>query len=173
MNIRQANLTDSEQIAQIYNFYIINTHHTFETEAITAEEMRNRIREILDNSPILIAETDGEIFGYAYAAPYKTRQAYRFSVEVSVYVKENAKQSGIGKMLYEKLFKELAETETHAIIAGIALPNEASIKLHENFGFEKVAHFSEVGYKFGEWIDVGYWERLNDFSPQNQGVSFK
>lgn len=71
-------------------------------------------------------------------------------------------------MLYKKLFEELAETNVHAIIAGIALPNEASVKLHENFGFEKIAHFREVGFKFGKWIDVGYWEKLNDFSPQSR-----
>lgn len=160
MNIRQANLKDAEQIAEIYNFYVLNTHHTFETEAITMEEMQKRIGEISANYPFLIAETDGEISGYAYAARYKPRQAYRFSVEVSVYIKTDLKQKGIGKMLYKKLFADLAETETHAIIAGIALPNEASIKFHENFGFEKVAHFREVGFKSGKWIDVGYWELL-------------
>lgn len=162
MNIRQVNLNDADQIAEIYNFYVLNTHHTFETEAITAAEMRKRIGEISNNYPFLIAETGGEIFGYAYAALYKPRRAYRFSVEVSVYVKADAKQKGIGKMLYKKLFAELNETETHAIIAGIALPNDASIKLHENFGFEKIAHFREVGFKSGKWIDVGYWEAKNE-----------
>ena len=169
MNIRKANPNDAEQIAEIYNFYVLNTHHTFETEAITTEEMQKRIGEISNNYPFLIAEIGGEIFGYAYAALYKPRQAYRFSVEVSVYVKPDAKGKGIGKMLYEKLFDELAKTKTHAIIAGISLPNEASIKLHENFGFEKIAHFREVGFKFGKWIDVGYWEKMNDFSPQRRG----
>ncbi len=158
MIIRSVKSDDSEQIAEIYNFYILNSHHTFETEAITADEMRKRIAEISQNYPYLVAEDHGEIFGYAYAALYKPRRAYRFSVEVSVYVKSDLKQKGIGKMLYQKLFKELAETETHAIIVGIALPNEASIKLHEHFGFEKIAHFREVGFKFGKWIDVGYWE---------------
>ncbi len=161
MKIRQVNPKDAEQIAEIYNFYVLNSHHTFETEAITADEMQKRIGEISKNYPYLVAEETGEIFGYAYAALYKPRQAYKFSVEVSVYVKSDSKQYGIGKMLYEKLFEKLAKTETHAIIAGIALPNEASIKLHENFGFEKVAHFREVGFKFGKWIDVGYWEKIN------------
>lgn len=164
MNICQVNLNDAGQIAKIYNFYVLNTHHTFETEAITADEMRKRIGEISNNYPFLVAEEDGEILGYAYAALYKPRQAYRFSVEVSVYIKPETKGKGIGKMLYEKLFEELSKTETHAIIAGISLPNEASIKLHEKFGFEKIAHFREVGFKFGKWIDVGYWERLNEFS---------
>lgn len=162
MNIRQVNLKDAEQIAEIYNFYVLNTHHTFETEAITADEMQKRIGEISNHYPFLIAETDGDVFGYAYAALYKPRQAYRFSVEVSVYVRANFKQKGIGKMLYAKLFEELAEMKVHAVIAGIALPNEASIKLHENFGFEKIAHFREVGFKFGKWIDVAYWERKNE-----------
>ena len=160
MKIRRIRIEDAEKIAEIYNFYVLNTHHTFETEAVTTDEMQKRIAEVAENYPFLIAETDGKIFGYAYAVRYKPRQAYRFSVEVSVYVKPNAKRKGIGRLLYERLFEKLDETEIHAIIAGIALPNKASIKLHENFGFEKIAHFREVGFKFGKWIDVGYWERL-------------
>lgn len=169
MNIRQAAAHDAGQIAAIYNFYVLNTHHTFETEAITADEMRKRIGGISDNYPFLVAEAKSEISGYAYATLYKTRQAYRFSVEVSVYVKPETIGKGIGKMLYEKLFEALADTETHAIIAGIALPNEASIKLHEKFGFEKIAHFREVGFKFGKWIDVGYWQREEEGEKGKKG----
>ena len=92
---------------------------------------------------------------------YEPRSAYKNSVEVSLYVKNNSKQKGIGTKLYERLFDELSKTDVHAIIAGISLPNEASIKLHEKFGMEKVAHFREVGFKLGRWIDVGYWELIN------------
>ena len=153
-------MVDSEQIAEIYNFYIQNTHHTFETERINPVEMQKRINQIIENYPFLVCEENQEIFGYAFATQYKSRCAYKNSAEVSVYIKNGLKQKGIGTKLYEKLFEELSKTEVHAIIAGIALPNEASIKLHEKFGFEKVAHFREVGFKFERWIDVGYWELL-------------
>lgn len=163
MNIRTATLSDAAQIAEIYNYYIKNTHQTFETEALTAEDMRARIADVIEDYPYLVAEEDGEIYGYAYAAQFKLRRAYEFSVEVSIYVKNDTKQRGIGTMLYEKLFAELKETDTHAIIAGISLPNDTSIRFHEKFGFEKVAHFKQVGYKLGRWVDVGFWELINTF----------
>ncbi len=163
MNIRRAKSDDAGQIAEIYNYYILNTHHTFETEPLTAEEMKERIDEICENYPYLVAEENGEILGYVYATQFKLRQAYKHSVEASIYVKNQAKQKGIGSKLYEKLLAELAETDVHAIIAGISLPNEASVKFHEKLGYEKVAHFKEVGYKLGRWVDVGFWEMLNRF----------
>jgi L-amino acid N-acyltransferase YncA len=161
MILRQANSADAAQLAEIYNFYIENSHATFETETINSNEMQRRIGEIIETYPYLIYEENGEILGYAYAARYKARSAYRHSVEISVYIRHGANGKGIGVSLYEKLFEELSQTGVHAIIAGISLPNEASVKLHEKFGFEKVAHFREVGFKFGRWIDVGYWELIN------------
>ena len=161
MNIRTVNLNDAAQIAEIYNYYIQNTHHTFETEPLGVEEMQKRIGAVSEEYPYLVAEENGEIVGYAYAAQFKLRQAYAHSVEVSIYVRNEARQKGIGKALYAKLFDELAETSIHAIVAGIALPNDASVKFHERLGFEKVARFREIGYKLGRWIDVGYWEMLN------------
>jgi L-amino acid N-acyltransferase YncA len=163
MNIRSVNLNDAAQIAEIYNYYIKNTHQTFETEALSADEMQTRISEISEDYPYLVAEEDGEIYGYAYAAQFKMRQAYEFSAEVSIYVKNDAKQKGIGTRLYEKLFEELKETDIHALIAGISLPNDPSVKFHQKLGFSKVAHFREVGYKLGRWVDVGYWELINTF----------
>ncbi len=123
--------------------------------------MQSRIKMIIKNYPYLVCEENDDIIGYAYAAQYKPRSAYKHSVEVSVYVKSNLKRKGIGKILYERLFDELSKTDIHAIIAGIALPNQASTKLHENFGFKKIAHFREVGWKFNKWIDVAYWKLLN------------
>lgn len=161
MSLRPVKPEDAAQIAGIYNYYIKNTHHTFETEPLSVEEMRERIGEISGTYPYLVFEEDGEILGYAYAAQFKLRQAYAYSAEVSIYVKSEAKQRKIGTQLYVKLFDELAETNVHAIFAGIALPNDASIIFHERLGFEKVAHFKEVGYKLGRWIDVGYWEMIN------------
>ena len=156
MNIRKVELTDAAQIAEIYNYYIKNTIITFETEALRAEEMSERIAENVENYPYLVAEHEGEIQGYVYAAQFKLRQAYKHSVEASIYVRNQAKQKGIGSALYEVFLEELQETDVHAIMAGISLPNEASVKFHEKLGYEKVAHFKEVGYKLGRWVDVGF-----------------
>jgi phosphinothricin acetyltransferase len=161
MNIRSVKLEDAAQIAEIYNYYIQSTHHTFETEPLSVDEMRRRISEIIEEYPYLVAEEDGEIFGYAYCDRFRLRQAYEFSVEVSIYVKNSAKQKGIGTLLYETLFDELAETNVHIIVAGISLPNDNSVRFHEKLGFKKVAHFREIGYKLGRWIDVGYWQMTN------------
>lgn len=163
MNIRKVKLEDAEQIAGIYNYYIRNTHHTFETELLEAEVMRERIGEVNEDYPYLVAEDNGEICGYAFATQFKLRQAYAFSAEVSIYVKNDTKQRGVGTMLYEQLFDELKDSDVHAIVAGIALPNDGSVRFHEKLGFTKIAHFREIGYKLGRWIDVGYWELMNRF----------
>ena len=163
MEIRSVKLTDAEKIAEIYNYYILNTHHTFEIEPLSAEEMKRRVGEVSGEYPYLVAETDGEIQGYIYAAQFRLREAYKHSVEVSIYVRNQAKQKGIGSELYKRLLEELKETDIHTIIAGISQPNEASVKFHEKLGFEKVGHFREVGYKLGRWVDVGFWEMLNRF----------
>jgi L-amino acid N-acyltransferase YncA len=161
MSLRRVKPEDAAQIAEIYNYYIKNTHHTFETEPLSGAEMQKRIVETSEKYPYLVFEDNGEILGYAYAAQFKLRQAYEYAAEVSIYVKNDAKQQKIGTQLYVRLFDELAETNVHAILAGIALPNDASIVFHERLGFEKIAHFKEVGYKLGRWIDVGYWELIN------------
>ncbi|MEZ5428374.1 MAG: N-acetyltransferase family protein [Pyrinomonadaceae bacterium] len=158
MSVRFVRPEDAEQVARIYNYYVENGHQTFETAPVGAAEMGERISAISEKYPYLVFEENGEVLGYAYAALYKIRQAYRHSAEISVYVKWGVRSRGIGRRLYEKLFEELKETDIHAVIAGISLPNEASVRLHQSFGMEKVAHFREVGYKFGRWIDVGYWE---------------
>ena len=160
MKVRTAYLEDAAAIAAIYNFYVESSHSTFETETVNESEMRRRVSEILENYPFLVGEENGEIIGYAYASRYKTRAGYRHSVEISVYIKNGIEGKGIGTILYQNLFAELKAKPVHAIVAGIALPNEASIRLHEKFGFEKVAHFREVGFKHGRWIDVGYWEKI-------------
>lgn len=166
MNIRKAVAEqDAGAVAKVYNYYILNTHQTFETEALSEEQMRQRITEISKDYPFLVAEDDdGEVCGYAYATQFKLRQAYAYSAEVSIYVRSQSKQKGIGSKLYEKLFEQLSDTNIHAVVAGISLPNDASVLFHEKFGFKKVAHFREVGYKLGRWVDVGYWEKLNVFN---------
>ncbi len=161
MNIRPARPEDAEQLADIYNYYIKNTHHTFETEPLSADEMQMRVETVTQEFPFLVAEEYGTVHGYAYATQFRLRQEFEFTAEVAIYVRNEAKQKGIGTALYSQLFDLLAETDIHAIVAGIAFPNDSSIRFHEKLGFEKAAHFREVGYKLGRWVDVGYWELLN------------
>ncbi|MBX7172696.1 MAG: GNAT family N-acetyltransferase [Pyrinomonadaceae bacterium] len=161
MNIRPVTLEDAPQIAEIYNYYIINTHHTFETEPLSVEETEERIKKVTANYPYLVAEEEGEILGYAHAGRFKLRQAYEHSCEVIIYVKNEAKKRGVGSSLYMDLFDLLEQTDIHVMIAGIALPNDSSVKFHERLGFVKAAHFKEIGYKLGRWFDVGYWQLIN------------
>lgn len=161
MIIRKVKPEDAPQIAEIYNYYIKNTHHTFETELLNIEETEERLKKISTFYPYLVAEEDGEILGYAHAARFKLRQAYQHTAEVMIYVKNEAKKRGVGTNLYMDLFNLLEETDIHVMIAGIALPNDSSVKFHETLGFTKVAHFKEIGYKLGRWFDVGYWQLTN------------
>ncbi len=160
--IRSVTNEDATSIADIYNYYVTDTVITFETQAITAEDMLQRIVKIQsDNLPWLVAEDNkGKVIGYAYASKWRERFAYRFSVEVTVYLAPNSSGKGIGAKLYQALFAQLKQRSIHSVIGGITLPNQASIALHEKFGLEKVAHFKEVGYKFDQWLDVGYWQGM-------------
>lgn len=159
--IRNATQDDASGIAAIYNHYIANTAITFEEQAVTAAEMAGRVLELQAGGlSWLVAETDGRIVGYAYASKWRVRPAYRHSVEVSVYLNPQATSRGVGSRLYTELFRQLRAQSVHAVIGGIALPNEKSIALHEKFGMRKVAHFQEVGFKFNQWLDVGYWQLL-------------
>ncbi len=161
IKIRKVVPFDAEAIAQIYNHYISNTIITFEENPVLSAEILRRIQEIQSISlPWLIAEIDDEILGYAYASRWKERAAYRFSVETTVYVQPDCFKQGIGSCLYNQLIHSLRTKGAHAAMGGIALPNEPSVSLHEKLGFKKVAHFNEVGYKFNQWIDVGYWQHI-------------
>jgi phosphinothricin acetyltransferase len=157
--IRPATTQDAAALAAIYNHYIVNTVVTFEETPISAEDMKARLAEVAAaNLPWLVAEEGGKVVGYAYASKWKGRCAYRYSVESSAYLAPEAVSRGWGTKLYTALFAALREKSIHAVIGGIALPNPASVALHEKFGMQKVAHFSEVGYKFKQWVDVGYWQ---------------
>jgi phosphinothricin acetyltransferase len=166
MNIRDAKHDDAIDIAYVYNYYIATSHATFEIDPIDEAEMLRRIEDCwYAGYPFLVCEENSEIVGYAYGHRFKDRPAYAHSVEVSVYVRPGHTERNIGKLLYDALFVELRKGDFHAIIAGISLPNDASVRLHEKFGFEKIAQFREVGFKFDRWIDVGYWELVFDEKP--------
>ena len=148
LTIRTALLDDSPKIADIYNWYIENTTITFEEELITAGDMAQRIAVKDQTRPWFVLEDDGKLLGYAYAARWKDRSAYDLARETSIYLEPNSYGEGLGKKLYTHLIDALRDTEIHTLIAGIALPNQASIALHENLGFQKVGEFEEVGKKF-------------------------
>ena len=158
--IRSATSDDGAQICEIYNHYVLYTAVTFEEEAVTPEEMARRIGEIVPKLPWLVWEEDSRVLGYCYAKPWRPRFAYRYSVECTVYVHIDACGRGIGSQLYRELMSDLQERGFHAAIGGILVPNNASVALHETRGCEKVAHFRQVGWKFGKWHDVGYWELI-------------
>ena len=156
--IRKVEIEDAEAITAIYNYYIENTIITFEEELVSVEEMATRIGSISSHYPYLVFEDNGMVVGYAYASRWKARSAYRFSAEVTIYLHHELKGKGVGSNLFQAFLNEMRKTELHSLVGGIALPNDASVALHEKFGFTKIAHFEEIGFKFGRWIDVGYWE---------------
>jgi phosphinothricin acetyltransferase len=151
---------DAAAICDIYNYYVLNTIITFEESVVSEEEMQSRIIQNTKKHPWIVYEQNDKISGYAYASEWKSRCAYKHSVETTVYLHENAKGKGIGTILYKELISLLKNKNVHAVIGGIALPNEASVALHEKMSFKKIGQFREVGYKFDKWIDVGYWELI-------------
>jgi len=160
--IRSAEPDDASAICSIYNHYVEETTVTFEEQPVLEEEMRSRIADVASSLPWLVSEADGTLTGYAYASPWKSRCSYRFSVESTIYLAPQMARQGLGSQLYGALISDLRNRPIHAVIGAIALPNPASVALHEKLGFEKVAHFREVGWKFDQWIDVGYWELVLD-----------
>ena len=165
MNPIQANLvraaiaTDADAIARIYNYYVENTVITFEEEAVSAADMAARIAEAQGLSlPWLVAEVDGSVAGYAYARRWRPRSAYRYSAETTIYLARGYEGRSIGTTLYSALLPLLRERGIHVAIGGVALPNDASVALHEKLGFERVATFRQVGFKHDRWVDVAYWQ---------------
>ncbi len=157
--LRLAETHDAQAIARIFNHYVTSSTATFQEQTLSVDVMVNRIEAaIASNLPWFVYELNEKVVGYASAARWKERSAYRFTVEVSIYLDRDALGQKAGTMLYEALIDELKTRSYHSAIGVIALPNPASIALHEKLGFEKVAHFKETGYKFGRWIDVGYWQ---------------
>ena len=159
MLIRDVTLADATAIVEIYNYYIQSSHATFELETSTTIEMEQRLTEnIARGFPFLVAEMDDKLAAYAYARPFRPRAGYRFAAEIAAYVRPGFERRGLGQGLYRRLIPQLFNDGFHTLIATIALPNDASVFLHEKFGFKKAGHFREVGRKFERWIDVGYWQ---------------
>jgi L-amino acid N-acyltransferase YncA len=160
MTIRTATPDDAEAIHAIYAPIVRTTVISFELEPPTADEMRNRITTTLERFPWLVSEDEaGLVDGYVYASRHRDRAAYQWSIDVTAYVREDRRGRGIGKRLYPRLFELLAELGYFQAFAGIALPNAASVALHESVGFEHLGIYRDVGFKLGAWHDVGWWQR--------------
>jgi phosphinothricin acetyltransferase len=160
--IRFVTPSDPIAIAEIYNYYILNTTITFEVEPVSPEEIAGRIGKYSQIGPYLVYEDKGEVIGYAYVSRFRERKAYEHTVESTIYLRNGSGGKGVGFELYSELLSQVSP-KYHAITAGIALPNDASIRLHEKCGFKKIGRFSEVGRKFGKWIDVGFWQKVKMF----------
>lgn len=160
MIVRPANAADAAACRTIYAPYITDNWVSFEEQVPSEAEMAQRIADYSATHAWLIAELDGRVAGYAYGSSHRARGAYKTSCDVAVYVAPGHKGKGVGRKLYADLLPQLKERGLHAAFAGIALPNDASIGLHEACGFTPVGIYREVGWKMDEWRDVGWWQRL-------------
>ena len=153
-NIRKVEIADAKAIVDIYNYYVENTAISFETEALTVNEMAERIKDISNKFPYFVYEKDGKILGYCYAHQWKERAAYSKTLETTIYIDKDVRHQGLGRIMV-KLLIDLCRNEGYrALIACITQGNEASIKMHESLGFKQVSEFKEVGFKFDTWLDV-------------------
>ncbi len=160
MRIRDFASGDELAICEIYNHYIRHTVITFEEQALSPQQMAARIADCTQRYPWLVCEDQGQVVGYAYANLWKQRAAYRHTAELTVYVRQGCTGQGHGLALYAALIDAMRQTDCHVLLGCIALPNAESVGLHERLGFVQVGHFTEVGRKFDQWLDVGYWQKV-------------
>ncbi len=159
MRIRDADPgRDAAGCAAIYEPFVRETAISFEERIPTAADFAARIQRIESTHPWLVAEHDGRLAGYAYGCPHRERAAYRWAAEVTVYVETAFRRRGVGRELYRALLAQLREQGLWMACAGVTLPNEASVGLHESLGFKPVGVYTRIGYKFGQWWDVGWWQ---------------
>lgn len=157
--IRDALLSDTPAITNIYNYYVEHSYATMQYEKTEPAFFEKKIDSVRREGHFwLVAEIEEEIIGYAYSGKWNPREGYRQTCEVSIYLSPSIIAKGWGTKLYTELFERLKEKNMKVIIAVIGLPNEGSIALHEKFGMKKVAHFPRMGFKLGKWMDVGYWQ---------------
>ncbi len=157
---------DAAACAAIYAPYVTDTVISLEEAAPSETEMAARIAR---HHAWLIAELDGEPVGFAYGSQHRERAAYRWAADVSVYIDPHAHRRGIGRQLYSELLQTLTGLGYYVACAGITLPNEGSVALHESFGFEQVGVYRNIGFKFGAWHDVGWWQ--TQLRPATAGVA--
>jgi len=160
ITIRTATESDLGAINAIYNYYVRQSTCTYQEEPDSLEERREWFRRHDDQHPVIVAEAEGQVAGWGSLSAYHLRSAYRRTVENSVYVRHEHHRRGIGSRLLQELIVRARDERHHAIIAGIDAEQAASVALHAKFGFEKVGHFKQVGFKFNRWLDVIYMELL-------------
>jgi phosphinothricin acetyltransferase len=160
VRLRTARPADAAALAAIYRPYVTDSIVTFELEPPTAREMAARLEAVAGRYPWIVAETEGgDVVGYAYACPFRPRAAYRFAVETTVYLRREMTRRGLGRRLYAPLLRTLESQGFTQAIAAITLPNDPSVALHERLGFVHAGTYAKVGYKLGQWLDVGLWQR--------------
>ncbi|MBI4402771.1 MAG: N-acetyltransferase [Deltaproteobacteria bacterium] len=157
-SFRHVRTKDAPILSDIYRPYVEETAISFETEPPSATEFTARIEKIASRYPWIVCECQGQVVGYAYASKHRDRAAYRWCVDVAVYLDQNFHGRGLGRRLYERLISELRELGYVNAFAGIAMPNEKSIGLHKSLGFEEVGTYRTAGYKLGRWHDVSWWQ---------------
>ncbi len=158
LQIRMASEADAEQMLAIYAPVVRETIISFEYEPPSLCEFRRRVRSVTERMPWLVCDDDGEIAGYAYASPFKTRAGYQWACELTIYVHPGYHRCGIGRSLYTALFRCLALQGYCVAVATITIPNAASIALHESMGMRRIGTYEQVGYKHGQWLDDGVWQ---------------
>jgi L-amino acid N-acyltransferase YncA len=166
MDIRSATIADAQSLLDIYTYYVLHTPITFETEIPTIEDFSERIRTISSRYPYLVAEEAGRILGYAYATAYKGRAAYDWTVEVTVYLDQSAQAKGIGTALYDALENILKAQHIVNLTACITGGNQQSEGFHQKRGYQRVADFKKVGYKFNQWHDVIWMQKIVQEFPE-------
>lgn len=165
--IREATNADLPAMLEIYNDIIINTTAVYDYQPHTMEMRQQWFAAKQEQGfPVYVAEEDGIIYGFSTIGPFRNWAAYKYSVENSIYVAASARGKGVGRLLFPPIIQAAVERNMHTIVAGIDATNESSIKLHERFGFIEVAHFKQVGYKFGKWLDLKFFQLLLQ-TPEN------
>jgi L-amino acid N-acyltransferase YncA len=175
MLIRDADAQrDAAACAAIYAPFVRDTPISLEEEPPTPHEIAARIETTTRTHPWLVAENQKQLIGYAYATRHRERACYRWATDVTVYVTPNRQRGGVGRALYEALFEKLARQGFRIACAGITLPNAASVGLHEAVGFQPVGVYRNIGWKFGAWHDVGWWQRpLDGEDPPREPVTLR
>jgi L-amino acid N-acyltransferase YncA len=170
--VRRARRDDAGRCQEIYAPYVVGTVISFEEEPPSVMEMERRIVSSLDTHDWLVLEEEGQVVGFAYGTPHRSRAAYRWACDVSVYLETGRRRTGAGRLLYEALLPRLAERGYRTVLAGIALPNAASEGLHRSLGFETVGVYERIGWKLGGWHDVLWLQRhLGDTPPSEPALS--
>jgi len=162
LTIRQGESDDLNRLVEIYNHYVTDTHVTFDTEPFAVAERIHWFNQFAANGPhrLLVAEQADEVVGYATSTSFKVKPAYRTSVETTIYIDSEQTGNGYGSRLYSQLIDLMhAEESVHRAYGGVALPNEGSVAMHEKLGFRHAASYHEVGYKFGKYWDVDWFEK--------------